>query len=158
MIEEDFQTSEILCVNPPALACCKGARISECAQEHASGFSSTVLDKHIRSLITENVLIIVEGVKDKKALNSFGITNIITLNRPLFSVVENVAEKTKECAVLTDLDKEGKKLYSQLSKDLQRHGVKINNKFRNFLFKETQLRQIEGLTSFVQRFLCPNKY
>lgn len=101
--------------------------------------------KHIRSLINENVLIIVEGVKDRKALNSFGITNIITLNRPLFSVVEQVAEMTKECVVLTDLDKEGKQLYAKLSSDLQRHGVKINNKFRNFLFKETQLRQIEGL-------------
>ena len=88
--------------------------------------------KHIRSLITENVLIVVEGVKDKNALNSFGITNIITLNSPLFSVVEHVAEKTKECVVLTDLDKEGKKLYAKLSSDLQRHGVKINNKFRNF--------------------------
>ncbi|MBI4141444.1 toprim domain-containing protein [Candidatus Woesearchaeota archaeon] len=103
------------------------------------------LSDHINTLINENTLIVVEGIKDKTALNRLGITNIITLNRPLFSVVEQIAQQTNECVVLTDLDAEGKKLYSRLSNDLQRHGVKINNKLRHFLFKETQLRQIEGI-------------
>lgn len=100
-------------------------------------------------LLKENgSLIIVEGSKDKKALESFGISNIITLNKPLFEVVELVASQTKECAILTDLDSEGKKLYSMLAEDLQHRGVKIDNAFRNFLFKETELRQIEGLVKY----------
>lgn len=111
-----------------------------------------VLDQ-LEVLKQQNLLIIVEGQKDKAALNSLGITNIQTLNQPLFAIVERVAARTKECVILTDLDEEGRKLYAQLSKDLQRHGVKINNTFRHFLFKETQLRQIEGVYKFTQSFI-----
>lgn len=106
------------------------------------------LQKLLCSLKDKNILVIVEGIKDKKALLSFGISNIIILNKPLFEIVELVAEKTKECVILTDLDYEGKKLYSLLAEDLQHHGVKIDNSLRNFLFKETQLRQIEGLCTY----------
>ncbi|MBI4141080.1 toprim domain-containing protein [Candidatus Woesearchaeota archaeon] len=105
--------------------------------------------RQIDKLREQNLLIIVEGAKDKSALNAFGIANVRTLNKSLFAVVEEIAQKTNECAILTDLDGEGKRLYAKLSQDLQRHGVKINNKFRNFLFRETQLRQIEGLSRVI---------
>ena len=95
--------------------------------------------------------IIVEGTKDKKALNVLGMPNsrIFTLNKPLYKVAENVASKAKQCIILTDLDKEGKKLYSAMLKDLSRLGVRIDNKFRDFLFNETKLRQIEGLPHYL---------
>ena len=43
------------------------------------------------------------------------------------------------------IDKEGKKLYGTLSSGLQNHGCRIDNRFREWLFKNTKLRQIEGL-------------
>jgi len=97
-------------------------------------------------------IVIVEGREDKAALQRLGITNILQLNKkPLYKVVEELIQKAKEVIILTDLDKEGKKLYGKLNHDLQRFGVKVDNRFREFLFKKTKLRQIEGLDSYIER-------
>ena len=109
-----------------------------------------ILEK-IRNL---NILIIVEGKKDKAALQRLGIKNVMELEKkPLFQVVEKVAEFNEECIILTDMDKKGKQLYGKLSHDLQARGIKINNEIRNFLFKKTKLRQVEGIDSYLERLL-----
>lgn len=111
------------------------------------------LDQWIEKLAEEQPLIIVEGAKDKASLAKLGIENVITLRgKPLYKVVEHAAKITKECIILTDLDEEGKKLYHKLKTDLNRHGVKVNDAFRKFLFKDTEIRQIEGMYRYVQRF------
>ena len=100
----------------------------------------------IDKAITSNTMIIVEGKKDKTALEKLGISNIIELNKkPLYQVVEEISADNDECIILTDLDKKGKELYGKLNSDLQERGVKVNNKLREFLFKNTKLRQIEGI-------------
>lgn len=107
------------------------------------------LMEQIEKLKKSDCLIIVEGKKDMFALNQFGIKNIITLNKkPLFKIIEEIVEKNTEVIILTDLDKEGKQLYGKLNSGLQKFGVKVNNKFREFLLKETKLRQIEGLVTY----------
>jgi 5S rRNA maturation endonuclease (ribonuclease M5) len=98
----------------------------------------------------KNLLVVVEGLKDVRALNALGITNIISLKKPLYAVVEDIADIAKEVVLLTDLDEEGKKLYHVLSCDLQKHGVKIDNKLRELLFK-TPIRHVEGLAGFLAR-------
>ena len=62
---------------------------------------------------------------------------------------KEVAEKVKEVVLLTDLDDEGKKLYHELFVNLQKHGVKVDNRLRELLFK-SDLRQIEGLPSYLE--------
>ncbi len=110
------------------------------------------LDQWLQKLVEEQPYIIVEGPKDKTALVKLGLENVITLRgKPLYKVVEKTAEITSECMILTDLDNEGKKIYSRLRSDLQKHGVRIDDRFRNFLFKETDLRQIEGLFNYAER-------
>lgn len=97
--------------------------------------------------------VIVEGKKDKAALEKFGIpaSRMFLLNsKPLFVVAENVAKNYAEAAILTDLDSEGRKLYGKLDTMLRQLRVKIDNSFRNFLFKNTKLRQIEGIVNFIQ--------
>ena len=104
--------------------------------------------KEIETIKNKNYLIIVEGMKDKKALNDLGLKNIIFLkNRPLFEIIENINEK--EIIILTDLDLEGKKLFNKLRYNLQRRGIKLNNNIRNLLFK-TKLRHIEGLNTYLK--------
>ena len=98
---------------------------------------------------SRNVLVIVEGPKDVRALKSLGVSNIIFLKKPLFAVVEEVAGKTDEVVLLTDLDEEGKKLYHELFVNLQKHGVKVDNRLRELLFR-TDLRNIEGLPSYLE--------
>lgn len=108
--------------------------------------------KEIEKLKKSNILVIVEGKKDKSALGKFNISKVLTLEKnPLYKVVEKVSEKEKKAAILTDLDKEGKKIYSVLNDGLCRNGVHVENHFREFLFKKTKLRQIEGLPRYVKR-------
>ena len=102
-------------------------------------------------LVASDKLIIVEGPKDEWALQKIGVTNIILVlsKKPLYAVVESAASLSKDVVILTDLDREGKKLYGRLNSDLQRFGVRIDNRFREYLFKETKLRQIEGIDSYL---------
>ncbi len=94
-------------------------------------------------------LVIVEGKKDKKALNDLGIGKIISFdNKPLFEIIENIDEK--DVAILTDLDVEGKKLFNKLRYHLQKRGIRLHNGLRNALFK-SKLRHIEGLNSYLKR-------
>lgn len=106
-----------------------------------------------------NMLVIVEGKKDKAALQKFGISNIVELSRkPLFSIVEEISNSGKECVILTDLDKKGKEIYGRLNSDLQKHGVRVNNKFREFLFRHTKVRQIEGIYGYLQDSGLPSNH
>ncbi|MEM3154705.1 MAG: toprim domain-containing protein [Candidatus Woesearchaeota archaeon] len=98
----------------------------------------------------KNLLVIVEGKKDAESLYEVGIANVLQLKKPLFAVVEEIASKTKEVVLLTDLDDEGKKLYHELARDLQKNGVKVDNRLRELLFK-TPLRHVEGLSGFLAR-------
>lgn len=94
--------------------------------------------------------IIVEGKKDKIALEKLGVKNIFTIKEPLFKLCEDLAKKNDSVIILTDLDKEGKKLYSKLKANLERNGVKVDDKFREYLFKETTLTQIEGIVKYIE--------
>jgi 5S rRNA maturation endonuclease (ribonuclease M5) len=108
----------------------------------------------IDKLKEDNTLIIVEGYKDRKSLAALGINGrrILPLQRKaLFKVVEEVVKKDKKVAILTDLDRTGKRLYSKLKSDLSQRGVYIDDKLRNFLFRYTKLRQIEGLKNYIDR-------
>ncbi len=105
--------------------------------------------RHIKNIRQSNILVIVEGKKDRKALERFGIKNVAELNKkPLFEIIENISSKSKNCIILTDLDRKGRELYGKLNSGLQQFGVKIDNNFRNFLFKNTKLRQIEGMETY----------
>ncbi len=90
-------------------------------------------------------VIIVEGKKDKNCLNEFGVDKVVSIEGiALFEIVDKLPE-CKEVVLLTDLDRKGKELYSKIRNILIRNGYKIDNNFRNFLFRETKIRQIEGL-------------
>ncbi len=110
------------------------------------------LQQIIDDIVKDNVLVIVEGIKDRKALFEFEIKNVMILNKPLYKIVEEVVHsRVKKCLVLTDLDKKGRELYARISKDLRKFGVKVDDKLRNYLFKETKLRQIEGLRTYLNK-------
>jgi len=129
---------------------------------------SMQLREFLDKIIDDNAIVVVEGIKDKKALEDLGISNIIVLNRrPLYAIVEKVAtiyDKNKKLTgeklsvlILTDLDTEGKKLYGKLNSGLQNFGVRIDNRFREFLFKKTKLRQIEGMKNYLERLEKDNE-
>ena len=104
----------------------------------------------IREFITKlartEKAVIVEGRKDKEALEALGAGNVFCLNhRPVYKVADEAAARSRKVVILTDLDREGKKLYGKIRTHLQRLGVEVDNYFREFLLKKTKIRQIEGL-------------
>ncbi|MBI2664762.1 toprim domain-containing protein [Candidatus Woesearchaeota archaeon] len=112
------------------------------------------LAEFLDKLARTDKLVIVEGAKDKKALESLGVSNIRCLNdRPLYKIAEDIAAKHKKVVILTDLDREGKRLYGRLKTQLQFLGVEVDNYFREFLFR-TRIRQVEGIKRLDQQILA----
>ncbi len=105
------------------------------------------LQDAVKKLKENDTLLLVEGKKDKMALQAFGMRNVQILDRPLFEVIEGI---TGECAVLTDFDKKGKELYGKLANQLRQRGVKVDDSFRNLLMT-LPLKQIEGLPAVVHK-------
>ena len=100
-------------------------------------------------------LVIVEGKKDKDALQELGFENIFVINETGKSIyekieeIEEIAGKRKIC-ILTDFDKKGKKLYLLLKSELSNRKVVLNNRFRSELLK-FNISHIEGLSSFLKK-------
>ncbi|MEK6816296.1 MAG: toprim domain-containing protein [Nanoarchaeota archaeon] len=106
------------------------------------------IKEEIKVLKQSNKLIIVEGKKDVASLKELGLKNVRQLSGPLFGTIESIEDR--EIVLLTDLDAEGKKLYSSLKRQLDRRGVKIDNSLRDLLFK-TRLSHIEGLSHYLKK-------
>lgn len=87
------------------------------------------LEKAIKELYED--LVIVEGKKDKKALKSLGLKDIIAINgMPLYEVAEIALRAKKEIVILTDFDRKGREIERQLKTLLQRQGKIPNSKLR----------------------------
>jgi 5S rRNA maturation endonuclease (ribonuclease M5) len=106
------------------------------------------IDKWVDEILQDNSsLILVEGNRDIKALNKLGINNVNSINKPIYSLIEDISRKNKEVIVLTDFDHEGRKLYSKIKHELNRNGIKVNDKYRRFLSR-CKITHIEGLFTY----------
>ncbi len=89
--------------------------------------------------------LIVEGRKDASALKALGLYNIIPINgQPIADFVDGLDEKS-QIVILTDFDKEGRRLCAKLLKLLQRRRIKANPRLRHMLMAETGISRIEEL-------------
>lgn len=108
----------------------------------------------VTSLLDEikesHLLVIVEGKKDRDALQIFGIEHIITLSKkPLYQVIEELT--VSEVVILTDFDRTGRRLYATLSRECNWRGIQVNNKLRLFLLQNTPVTHVEGIPSYLAK-------
>ena len=104
------------------------------------------LEEWALSLAASKLPVIVEGKKDVSSLKELGVEHVFCLNKePLYKVIEMMASHSKKVVLLTDFDKEGKKLYGVLSSGLSLHGVVVDRFYREWLQKNTEASTIEGL-------------
>lgn len=96
--------------------------------------------------------IVVEGVRDRLALNKFGALNIIEISgKSLMEITEDiVARNEKNITILTDFDKDGEQLESQLNHYLSHNGIKINSSARKRVKSLFKIQQIEELVHFTK--------
>lgn len=100
-------------------------------------------------------VIVVEGKKDAASLKSLGFERVYELHKnsiPLRERVEQIAselDKKDKVCILTDFDKEGKKIYLYVKPIFQELGVKLDSSFRGVLIK-SGVSHIEGLAQFMK--------
>ena len=106
-----------------------------------------LLDLKQFSLKNESWAILVEGKRDKWALEKFGVQNVVELKgRNYHDVAEALADKYKYKGVvlLMDFDPEGETIFQKLSKILPGYGLKIDTSFREKL-RETGIMFVEKI-------------
>jgi len=111
------------------------------------------LEKTLSELKEENktIPIIVEGEKDIDALHKLDINGlIISLNTgvSLTDFCDNLADKYENIIILTDWDRRGGYLCHTIEKNLQGR-VNCNTEYRGFFAKNTMVRTVEGLPSWI---------
>lgn len=81
-------------------------------------------------------VIVVEGKKDKNALKRFGIERVEDISgKSIEEVVENVCRIGNEVLILTDFDREGRRLEKILKKEFEIRKVKVLSHLRNKIRK-----------------------
>ncbi len=114
----------------------------------------------ITELTQENIPILVEGINDKKALAHFNLTNSIMVSKlPLYKIIEHLERiDATEVCILTDLDRTGKSWYKKLNHECSQRGIRVNNRLRLYLMKNTSLQQIENLPTFIKNQDTPRMF
>ena len=107
--------------------------------------------QHLR-IKSKEIPVIVESEREKKVLTNLKVKNIIYLSKPLSDFAEKIAKKTKECILLLDVDKRGQNLYTEVKSELEQQGIKIDQRFQQFIF-HTKLKRIEGIPNYIEKHL-----
>jgi len=107
--------------------------------------------KHLR-IKSEEIPIIVETEKEKNVLAGLKIKNIICISKPYYDFAENIAKKNKEVILLFDTDARGRKVYSEVKSELEQQGVKLDQRFEQFIF-HTKLKRVQGIPNYIEKHL-----
>ena len=112
------------------------------------------LKKALYELSEENkkIPVIVEGEKDIEALHKLGLTGkIITVNigMSLTDFCDMLAQDYKDIIILTDWDRKGGYLCHTIIKNLEGR-VKCNTYYREVFAKNSMIRTVEGLPSWIE--------
>ena len=112
------------------------------------------LEKAISELRIENekIPIIVEGEKDIEALRKLDINGIIisvNAGTSLTDFCDKIADNYKDIIILTDWDRRGGYLCHTIRKNLEGR-VNCNIHFRSIFAKNSMIRTIEGLPSWIE--------
>lgn len=112
------------------------------------------LEKALVGIAEDNKLtpIVVEGEKDIAALRNLGIQGeIISLNTgtSMPNFCDYLAQKYKKIIILTDWDRRGGQLCRIIKKNLMGR-VKLDLSYREIFAKNTTIRTVEGLPSWLK--------
>ena len=101
----------------------------------------------LKDLCTMQVIIVVEGKRDKDVLQALGIERVEDISgKVIEEVVEDVCKIGNEVLILTDFDKEGMRLERVLSKEFEARKVKVLSKLRSRIRRKFgSVRKIEEM-------------
>jgi 5S rRNA maturation endonuclease (ribonuclease M5) len=115
------------------------------------------LIEKLKSESSSDVLVVVEGEKDAKALRSMGIeSEILTIKshgKNLVDVIDEISSAgNREIILLMDFDRRGRELTKRLTKILGGMKVKLNlNFWREFSsLLNNDLKDVEGMVKYIE--------
>lgn len=92
-------------------------------------------------------------VNHKKAadiLKGLGVQNVYYYVEPEFQLLQAIADVGRPCIVLWDATRPGNTKCERVKQKLQNLGVKVNTRFRKFLFT-TPFKELHGFLAFVHK-------
>jgi 5S rRNA maturation endonuclease (ribonuclease M5) len=112
------------------------------------------VEQALEDLIQENnsAPVIVEGMKDQRALRKLGLTGtIITINKgmSLSDFSDWLSNRYKKVIILSDWDRRGGSLCRRL-KELLHGRIKIDVELRQRLSTFSMIKKVEGLPSWLE--------
>jgi len=112
------------------------------------------LEKELFELIEENkrIPIVVEGEKDILALRKLGVDGIIisvNIGVSLTDFCDKLVQDYNELIILTDWDRRGGYLCHTIKENLEGR-VKCNIYYREFFAKNSVIKTVEGLPSWIE--------
>jgi 5S rRNA maturation endonuclease (ribonuclease M5) len=118
----------------------------------------TELERVIEEMDDSVDAVIVEGVRDKAALEELGITKEIVMcsSRPDTEFVDYLSSRYKRVTILTDYDRAGKSVNKRLIARLERAGVKVDNQYRErigWILGLRGMKDIESVNSLKKRII-----
>lgn len=97
------------------------------------------------SLKNESWAVLVEGKRDKSALEKFGIQNVVELKgRKYHDVAEYLSRMHEGVILLMDFDPEGETILRKFLKILPEYGLKTDTYWRDLL-RETGVKFVETI-------------
>jgi 5S rRNA maturation endonuclease (ribonuclease M5) len=112
--------------------------------------------RKLKDLNQQGVPVIVEGIRDERALNSLGITShILKLRGRLPDFVGSIHSDT--AVILTDCDRRGNILAGRLAALLKNEGIQPNLEIRAMLRAYAGMRFVEELPSLLLELKIKNK-
>ncbi|MCD1294488.1 DNA primase [Methanocella sp. CWC-04] len=107
--------------------------------------------------------ILVEGKRDRDSLISLGVHGdiVMTSQKQLFNLAEELAREKKDIVVLTDWDERGDEVALQMETYLKADGARPDCDLRSSLkdLVKKEIKDIESLYKYVQRLkeVCSSK-
>lgn len=123
---------------------------------HLSFETKKRLKKELDRLLLElqEGKIIVEGKKDKIALNKIGLKNVYTLQGDYRRIVENLKQKNvQKVFILTDFDRRGEELAEKLKGELIGQAIDFDLEKRKRLGAILNIRFWESADTKLEQFL-----
>lgn len=97
--------------------------------------------------------LLVEGKKDKRALEEIGCSSVFTLSRSVDDTCRSLSnEGIKEIVILTDMDRTGERLCKEAEELLIAYSIKPNTFLRKRLSALLNVRNFENVNEKLDKF------
>ncbi len=94
--------------------------------------------------LIENRVVLVEGKRDKKALEELGCRRVITISGRARNVCESLRYETEPIVIATDLDESGNELARMVKEELEGLSLSADDETRIRLSKVLRIKHFEN--------------